>query len=96
MANKMRNFIKELDMFGYVINLNFNKNGNEYKTIIGGSMSLLIKIIIYLYIGLNMYNLFTLGNNDNSMEKSLTDYESNGEMIKYGDMDFSVFFKVHK
>ena len=96
MPLQMRNFIQDLDMFGYVINLNFNKNGNEFKTIIGGSMSLLIKIVIYLYIGLNMYNLFTLGNNDNSMEKSLTDYESNGKVIKYKGMDFSVFYKVHK
>ena len=62
-------------MFGYVINLNFNKNGNEYKTIIGGFVSLLIKLVIYLYFGLNLYNLITMGNNENSMNTSLTTYD---------------------
>jgi hypothetical protein len=38
--------MQEYDMFGHVINLNFNKNGSEFKTPIGGCFSIVIKIVI--------------------------------------------------
>ena len=90
-----KDYITDLDMFGYPITLNFNKNGNEYKTIIGGTMSLLIKLTIFLYFGLNLYGLLTLGNNENNMQMTLTDYDQ-GQEIKYSEMDFVTFYPIRK
>ena len=53
-------------MFGHVINLNFNRNGSEYKTPIGGCFSIVIKIVIWVYIFIKLYNLVTLGDNENT------------------------------
>ena len=44
------NYIKEADMFGYTPSLNINKNGDQYKTVIGGYFSLAIKITMMIYI----------------------------------------------
>ena len=49
---KFRNVVRERDMFGEPILLNFNRKGTTHKTLIGGLISLLVQIglIIYLYV----------------------------------------------
>ena len=67
-------------MFGHIVHLNFNnKNSAEYKTSIGGYFSLLIKIVIYLYIGLKVISMLTLNGNENSMQETFTKYH--GEVL---------------
>ena len=66
-------------MFGHIVHLNYGKNSAEYKTAIGGYFSLLIKIVIYIYIGLNVLAMITLNNNENSMVETYT--KSNGEVL---------------
>ena len=45
-----RSFIVNQDMFGHTIALNFDQNGSDHKTFIGGVMSILIKIVLFAYI----------------------------------------------
>ena len=47
---RFKKFIKSQDMFGHIVNLNFNKNGTEHTTFVGGLMSGLIKLFISMYI----------------------------------------------
>ena len=49
--------IKEFDMFGHDVRLNFNRNGDTHKTILGGIVSLFIKTAIFLYVVLNVRKL---------------------------------------
>ena len=51
---KYSNFVKDIDMFGHTIKLNFNKNGDSHKTFIGGLFSMLIKVTLAFYV----YTLF--------------------------------------
>jgi len=44
-------------MFGHVINLNFNRKGSSHNTIIGGIISILIKITIAIYVYLMLKKL---------------------------------------
>lgn len=50
-------FIKELDMFGHDVRLNFNRKGYTHKTFLGGLVSLFIKTAIFLYVVLNVRKL---------------------------------------
>ena len=38
----LNNYIKNEDMFGHEIELNFNKDGDSHKTLLGGLGSLLV------------------------------------------------------
>ena len=51
------NFVKSYDMFGHVVNLNFDKQGPSHKTVFGGAISIFIKIIIYVYVVFNFKKL---------------------------------------
>ena len=49
--------IRDHDMFGHVINLNFNRSGPTHNTTIGGFTSILIKLAMTVYIFLNFKKL---------------------------------------
>ena len=40
---------KSLDMFGHVINLNFNRQGTTHKTTLGAVVSILVRAFIFYY-----------------------------------------------
>ena len=44
-------------MFGHNINLNFIKEGETYKTAVGGFCSIFLKIIFIAIVGLRVYSL---------------------------------------
>ena len=50
--NGFYNLIRNQDMFGHKISLNFNKRGNEHKTCIGGLCSIALFVLIVVHIGL--------------------------------------------
>ena len=47
---KYKRSFKNNDMFAHVINLNFNKNGNNHGSVIGAMFSVLIKLILGCYV----------------------------------------------
>ena len=63
MVNKIVKSIKNHDIFGSPVSLNFNKDGSNYKTLIGGLFSLLIKVVMILFIIHKLYLLVSLGDN---------------------------------
>lgn len=65
-GQKVMAYLTNIDMFGHTIEFNFDRKGSDFKTPIGGTFSLIIKIVINLYIGMNFYNMVTTGNNENS------------------------------
>jgi len=60
------------DLFGHVINLNFNRQGSSHKTLIGGIASILIKIFMAIYIGLKLNKLINRLDPNNEAITSLT------------------------
>jgi sorbitol-specific phosphotransferase system component IIC len=51
--------LTDQDEFGHVIALNFQKKGEEHKTMIGGLFSFLISILLLVYFGLCINKLIT-------------------------------------
>lgn len=54
----MKKYIKDFDMFGHTIQLNFNKNGDSHKTFVGGVFSMFIKMLLGLYVFLLFKRMF--------------------------------------
>ena len=50
MLKNIQNYIQKQDWFGYKIRLNFNEGGSTNKTVLGGIVSILIKLFILGYI----------------------------------------------
>ena len=63
---KTLKLLRQYDMFGHLITMNFNKRGAYHKTLIGAMFSILIKIMIYIYISLTFRTLLTEGDNKNT------------------------------
>jgi len=45
----LSHLISSHDLLGHKIQLNFNKKGSTHKTLIGGILSILIKILMVIY-----------------------------------------------
>ena len=61
---KVKSFVLDQDMFGHVVNLNFDKQGTEHKTFIGGFFSILIKVFLGIYIYLMFRKMYTHADDD--------------------------------
>ena len=44
-------------MFGYVVSLNYNKNGDTHKTLFGGVVSVIVKAAFLVFIAFNIKKL---------------------------------------
>ena len=71
----LNNKIKSEDMFGHQIVLNFNKDGDSHKTLIGGIGSLFVSsfMIMYIYI---RFKIFIFNESDsNFTENTIIDID---------------------
>ena len=50
MSQSLKEVIKDQDLFGHLININFNRKGSTHKTPIGGIFSLIIKLFVFIYV----------------------------------------------
>ena len=57
---KIPDIIRNQDLFGHGIKLNFDKT-TIHKTLIGGAFSILLKIIVFAYIMLKLSQLLVIG-----------------------------------
>ena len=84
--------IREHDMFGHVINLNFDRRGDSHKTLCGGVFSIVLKSFLVFYVYLKFDMLIYNGNDTNFS------YEGQLDLDVLGDVDYSTtnmkFFHV--
>ena len=83
--------LREKDMFGYLITLNFNKRGQYHKTQIGGFVSMGIKIFINMYILLNFTTLMTYNDNKNGTLIAFEEVTDQGKVF-VNDTGLLVYF----
>ena len=77
--------IKDYDMFGHSVVLNFNQKGEQHKTFIGGIVSILLNILIYGYGGYKSWQLYDKQGNTLTSRQSPTNVTALGEKT-YEDM----------
>ena len=82
-------------MFGHVIHFNFDGTGNEHKTIVGGILSLFIKLFISVYV---VYNVdVMIFKKDNTYNTLLEVHNLNieGEVL-FNETRITVFHQLSK
>jgi hypothetical protein len=47
---KLKNIIRNRDMFGYRVELNFNEKGSTHKTLCGGLVSIFVMAILMIFV----------------------------------------------
>ena len=56
---KTDSILHSQDIFGYQVQLNFNRNGNVHKTSLGGFVSIIVKIMYAGYMAFLFYKMLS-------------------------------------
>ena len=59
--------IKSQDLFGHKVELQFNGQGSTHNTLIGGAISIFVKLIMFVYIYMLTEKLIEFGDDKNSI-----------------------------
>lgn len=70
-TKKFSKWVKSNDMIGHNIALNFNKKGDSHTTLIGGVVSILVKVIMSTYIYLSLKKLYNMEDENIDLRHSL-------------------------
>ena len=95
MLRDTRIAIREHDMFGHVINLNFDRRGDSHKTLCGGVFSIFFKCFLTFYVYLMFTKLIFKTNDTNYTYEGQWHLEGM-EAIKYSDMSMRFFHVIKK
>ena len=82
--------MRNCDMFGHMIKLNFNRNGDTHKTFIGGFVSILLKILMLVYVVMRSHKLFTFHDPTIGTTNTLLKLEDEGDVL-YKDTSLVIF-----
>ena len=95
MLKKATNFFVDLDDFGHPVTLNFNEQGETYKTCLGAFSSVVMKVflIFVLYIKFNVF--LSKSNNSIGFEIHATDSDELGA-IDLNNQEVLPFFSLLK
>ena len=97
MKRTAQNFFKEKDMFGHVVNLNFNNRGYSHNTLIGGSISVIIKLFMTCYIVIILKKMILTEANDHSCEDYLIDLtDEKDQPVRVDQSKMMVFHTLAK
>lgn len=83
-------------MFGHEIHLNFNKDGKQHKTVVGGACSVTIKLIMLIYVALNVKRLLLHEDNQEAFSTELVDFAKEEDVFYTNSTDLTQFYVVYK
>ena len=87
--------IKNLDLYGHPVELNFNKDGNTHKTILGGFVSIFVLAMYYYYIGINVKKMLFRENDTVMFNINQVD-ESEVKTLSINETEIITFFMLSK
>ena len=83
--------LKQIDIFGLQVSLNFNRHGSVHNTVIGGFFTLMIVGLIS-YLGYtNLYLMFTFNNPSLSIIQQKVDFSKQGT-TNFEDLNILIFY----
>ena len=97
MGSRFKKYVKSFDMFGYVVNLNFNKNGSEHTTFVGGFTSGIIKIMMTFYVLVLFRRTIWYTDNNISSAPTVIDLIADGRAAtNYNETHLVVYHRLSK
>ena len=82
-------------MFGHVINLNFDKQGDSHKTFIGGIISIVVKILMFVYVSVKFDKLIYREGSSNAVTALLVKMDTMGEVM-FNQTSMVMFYMMKK
>ena len=82
----MKRLVKEQDMFGHPVSLNFNKKGTTANTLLGGCCSILVKLFLLGFVIFRLHVMINRDDNEYQVTDTPVDFEELGE-IEMGDVE---------
>ena len=82
-------------MFGHVINLNFDKQGDSHKTYIGGIVSLIVKTLMAIYIMMKFQKLIYMEGSNNGVVALLVKMDLIGD-VQVNETNMMIFHTLRK
>ena len=95
MKKRSTGFIRDLDIFGHTINLNFMTEGDKHRTLIGGLMSLVVRVLIFLFV-VNRFVAMVTGGRDNVATASSSIEDIDTVKVTYADLNMTAFHYFSK
>ena len=93
MYNKFIKLLHSKDIFGYAVQLNFNRNGNIHTTAIGGVFSIILKALYIGYMGYLLMKLVTFADDKTySFEYAMDP----NDQIDYRNLNLNVYYAIYK
>ena len=97
MKKKITNKVKGYDVFGHDILLNYNKKGPSHQTVIGGFVSIIIKLFFVVFVFIKIKAMWFREANAEAMSESVriaTDTDKN--TIFYNQTQTTFYFMPKK
>ena len=82
-------------MFGHTIKLNFDKQGDTHKTLIGGLFSMFLRLVILVYIIILWKRLLLNEADQIDTEFNMLDLETLG-VVHYNQTNMTLFYALFK
>lgn len=92
-CKKLRKRVKNNDMFGHSVVLNFNRQGETYKTSFGGCISIFIKVVLIAYVYLRFTKMIYLSDNQYGMNAMPAEFNETG-IKNFEEMGFLPIFQL--
>ena len=71
----MQDFLKDQDLFGHPVELNFNKRGSQHNTVLGGIVSIVVKALMVAYVGLLFNRMLIYGDDSFNSTSTLMNHD---------------------
>lgn len=82
-------------MFGHTINLNFDQQGSAHKTIVGGVISIFLKVFLGILLILNIVKMYKRDSNNNSTLYELVKLSEIG-VVSFNETKLFPFHVIRK
>ena len=71
-----RSKVKGYDMFGYQVQLNFNRQGESYKSTMGGFISIIFKAALAVFVYIRYMKMINLNDNSYGMNEMPSNFNN--------------------
>lgn len=76
----LKRFINNQDLFGHPISIKFNKKGDHHTTLVGGVMSILLKVFLLFVLVIKTRDMFSRKDAQSFLSVENVDYEDVGTL----------------
>ena len=89
-----KDVITDSDMFGHIITFNFNNQGETYKTFLGGSVSIFVRLLVTVFVVINVKKMILKEDDKLISVNSMRNVDE--KPVYFRDMHILPFISIRK